>query len=460
MRLKTFFFLFICFSSLNLQSQSEKLLYGFADLPQNLLLNPGAETNLRSHIGIPFLSRLSFSAGSTNGSLSELFLNDGVNFNDKLTKLTNRLRSTDYLSVAANIDVINFGYRLSDRTYLSAGFYEELDFTGYFPKDVVQLILKGNTSNINRPFDFSQIKIQGDLLGVLHVGISHKLNSKLNLGARLKLYSGGMNISSIGNSGTFTTREAGNNIYQHEMSNVDIQLNTSGFYKDQTDSLSITSKEAFKNSFFGANRGVGIDLGFTYHITPQTQISGSVLDIGYIDYETNIKNTTIKGDYIFDGVNFLSNVNDPKDYWQDLKDDFKKNVVQERNTNIYSAWRPIKWNGSFSYSFGNRVTQDCFVNNYKQYYDTTVGAQMHIISKPLKDLVTLTAFYEKELSDNLHVKVTYTMDDYSLSDFGVAVSAKFGKFQWYGMIDNIFEIAKIVDSRYVSFQTGINLIIE
>ena len=460
MRIKTLFLIALCFGYLNVQSQSEKLLYGFADLPQTLLLNPGAETNLRYHLGVPFLSRISFSAASTDGSISEIFLKDGVNFNDKLTKLSNRLRNTDYLSISANIEVINFGYRLNDRTYLNAGFYEELDLTGYFPKDVVQLILNGNSKHINRPFDFSQIKAQADLLGVLHVGFSYKLNSKLNLGARLKLYSGGLNISSLENSGTFTTREGGGNIYQHDINSMDVQIHTSGLYKDKTDSLSITSKEVFKNSFFGANRGVGIDVGFTYHITPQTQISGSILDIGYIDFEKNIKNIIYKGNYIFDGVNIDANASEPTDYWQTLKDDFNENVKQERNFEKYSAWRPIKWNGAFSYSFGNKVTQDCFVNNYKQYYDTTVGAQMHVISKPLKDLVSLTAFYEKQFGDNIQTKVTYTMDDYSLSNFGLAVSAKFGKFQWYGMIDNIFEIAKIADSRYVSFQTGINLIIE
>ncbi|GGG89856.1 hypothetical protein GCM10011416_02980 [Polaribacter pacificus] len=459
MTLKKFAALVICLISLNVQSQSDKLLYGFADLPQTLLLNPGAETNLRYHLGVPFLSRLSFGAGATQGTLSNLFLKDGIPFVDKLNTLTNALRSTDYLNVNANIEVFNFGYRLNDRSYLSMGFYEELDVTGYFPKDVMQFFLKGTTPYLNHAFDLSQIRAEGDVLGVLHVGISSKINEKLNIGARLKLYSGAMNVFSKGNSGTFTTREAGSNIYQHQLENVNVEVHTSGFY-DKTGRSSVSSSDVFSNSFFGENRGVGFDLGFTYHFSAQTQITGSVLDIGYINYVKNVKNTYVKGDYSFDGVNILNSISNPIDYWENLKNEFNTGVVQENNDEIYTAWRPAKWNASISYSFGNKVIQDCFVTNLKGYYDTTVGAQMYVVSRPLQNLVSMTAFYEKKIGDNFQTKVTYTIDDLSLSNIGVAVSATFGKFQWYGMIDNIFEISKIENSRVVSFQTGINLIIE
>lgn len=460
MTLKKIATLVILTISLNIQSQSEKLLYGFADIPQTLLLNPGAETNLRYHLGVPFLSRLSFNAGITQGTLSDLFLKDGIPFEEKLNRFTNRIRSTDYLSVNAQIEVLNFGYRLNDRSYLSLGFYEELDVTSYFPKDVMQFFLKGNAPYLNQAFDLSQIRVEGDVIGVLHIGISSKINEKLNVGGRLKLYSGAMNVYSSGNSGTFITRESGSNIYQHQLDNVNVKMHTSGFYKEGINHISASSSEVFANSFFGENRGVGFDLGFTYHISSQTQITGSVLDIGYINYEKNVKNFTINGDYSFDGVNILNSIANSKDYWESLKNDFNSNVLRDNDTEIYTAWRPVKWNASISYSFGNIVVQDCFVTNLKEYYDTTVGAQVYVVSKPLKNLVSMTAFYEKKLGDIFQTKVTYTIDDLSLSNIGVAVSATFGKFQWYGMIDNIIEVSKVENSRVVSFQTGINLVIE
>ena len=45
--------LFICTVS---YSQNKQILYGFAEMPNTLMLNPGAETNFKYHAGIPFLS--------------------------------------------------------------------------------------------------------------------------------------------------------------------------------------------------------------------------------------------------------------------------------------------------------------------------------------------------------------------------------------------------------------------
>ena len=60
-------------------SQNKKILYGFAEMPHTLMVNPGAETNFRFHAGIPALSGLSFRIGSSEARISDLFLNDKLN---------------------------------------------------------------------------------------------------------------------------------------------------------------------------------------------------------------------------------------------------------------------------------------------------------------------------------------------------------------------------------------------
>jgi hypothetical protein len=39
-----------------LQAQNKQLLYGFKDIPQQILLNPGAQIDYRGFIGVPLLS--------------------------------------------------------------------------------------------------------------------------------------------------------------------------------------------------------------------------------------------------------------------------------------------------------------------------------------------------------------------------------------------------------------------
>ncbi len=37
-----------------------------------------------------------------------------------------------------------------------------------------------------------------------------------------------------------------------------------------------------KRGLFGGNLGLGVDLGFTYHLNEHTAVTGSVLDLGFI----------------------------------------------------------------------------------------------------------------------------------------------------------------------------------
>ena len=186
--MKKIVLLIFLISAISLKSQ-QKLAFSFAESPQTLLLNPGAETNFRSHYGIPMLSNFSFDLGITGFTLNDLFSNDSRAFKTRFEAVLNKINSTDYVSFNTQVEVLNVGFRLDKKTYLSFGFYEELDFISYMPKDFIELFYYGNQPFLNRSFSLSQVSMKGDFLGVLHAGISKKINEKLNVGARVKIYS-------------------------------------------------------------------------------------------------------------------------------------------------------------------------------------------------------------------------------------------------------------------------------
>jgi len=146
------FIVFLCFES---TAQNKQILFGFAEIPQTLMVNPGAETNFNYHIGVPGLSGVSLNFGASSGTISDLFLNDGASFTGKVGNLISKLTERDFISITSQIDVLNGGYRLDEKTYLSFGFYEELDFVGYFPKDIAELLYYGNAPAINKSVHFS-----------------------------------------------------------------------------------------------------------------------------------------------------------------------------------------------------------------------------------------------------------------------------------------------------------------
>ena len=437
--------------SVNAFSQNKQVLYDFAGLPQTLLLNPGLETNLKFHIGLPLISGFSAEIGSTGFSVAEIFADDGRDINEKIASLLENVDSKDYLKLNTQIEVFSAGYHFNDKTYLSIGFYEELDVIFFLPKDVLTLATEGNITPLARRFDFSHLNLNADFLGVIHAGITRKVNKKLTIGGRLKIYSSAINVESINNSGTFRTIPGEDNISVSTLENINVTYKTTGI-------ADINGGSVLANTFLGGNLGLGGDVGFSYRVTPQLKISGSFVDFGFINHTKNIENTTRIGDFETDGINLQYDANDAYfDYWKQLNDDFKAAIPEVTNQDSYMAWRPSKLNAAVKYSFGETRSQYCYDKTFKETYTDAFGVQLYSLFRSLRNEYALTGFYEKSFTTKVHAKLTYTLDNYSYNNIGLGVSAQFGNLNFYGILDNVAELSDISSTKNVSLQFGFNL---
>ncbi|MBT5289475.1 MAG: hypothetical protein HOL35_04800 [Flavobacterium sp.] len=449
------FFILAITSSINAQQQ---LSFSFGEIPQNLMLNPGAETNFKSHYGIPVFSNLSFRAGFTGFTLADLFLNDSRDFNLKFEEVLNKIDSDDYININTVVEVLSAGLRIDDKTYVSVGFYEELDLITYFPKDITELVYYGNEPFLNRPFSISELVMKADMLGVLHAGMSRKVDEKLTIGGRVKLYSSSLNIETNNNSGTITATTNNTNIIRQTLDNLDAEIRTSGI-TDSNGDANESFNDVFSNTLLGGNLGLGFDVGLTYHFSPQLEFTGSIIDVGFIKYSKNIRNYTAKGNYILDGINFEYNSDDPSDYWEQLEEDFNANVPTGETENTYTSWRPMKINAALKYSFGEKRSKFCYTKTHKQYYYNSIGFQIHTIMRPLKPQLSFTSFYEKSFSKKIHTKFTHTINDYSAAIFGVATSLRVGKLNIFGVLDNILAVTDVASANNISLNFGFNIVI-
>ena len=117
-----------CFITSIVSSQNKQVLYDFANLPQTLLLNPGAEVPYKFHAGIPLLSQFSFNAGFTGFSAYDVFADNGVPINDKIRAVVDNFNTAEFAMVNEQLEIINVGFRLPNKSYLSFGYYQEFDF--------------------------------------------------------------------------------------------------------------------------------------------------------------------------------------------------------------------------------------------------------------------------------------------------------------------------------------------
>ena len=67
-----------------LGAQNKQLLYDFMEIPQALLLNPGAKAEYQWYAGIPLVSGISVQGRASGIAVNDLFADDGLDINDKV----------------------------------------------------------------------------------------------------------------------------------------------------------------------------------------------------------------------------------------------------------------------------------------------------------------------------------------------------------------------------------------
>jgi len=171
----------------NVVAQNNQILFDFNQLPQTLLLNPGAEVDYNKHFGVPFLSNIFVQAGATNKRITY----NNIYEDDTSEMLRNiyeqELNSDDYFILNQNLEILNGGFRLkNEKYYLSFGVIQKTEGFSLYPEEPANLFFKGNDQDgdgkpddDNEKFSFNQISFIGELLNVFHIGISKRINDKL-----------------------------------------------------------------------------------------------------------------------------------------------------------------------------------------------------------------------------------------------------------------------------------------
>ncbi len=451
-----------------LQGQNKQLLFGFNDIPQSILINPSTTPDNDWYVGFPLLSHFHAGFGSSGISAFDLFADDGRDFNDKLGQVIFQLDNNDFFMATQQLDIFSggfaFGKGIEKDRYISFGMYLETDIIAYHPKDYAILAYEGNASNIGRVFDVSDFNVSGEMLSVFHVGITKKMNDKLTIGARGKIYSSIINVNSTENRGSFITQEGQNNLLIHRF-NIDFSFNSSGIAsltEDDNSDISNDIRALRQRLLFGGNLGLGLDFGFTYQPSEQWTIEGSILDVGFVRHSKDLENYKVSGSYVFEGINpIFPEVPDgqtAEDYWNEIADNFEELFEIDSTATKYTTWRPTKLNAALRYSFGKKISKDCNCYAPDGGYQNAVGAQLFAINRPKAPQIALTAFYYRRLFEGLQFKATYTMDSFSLTNIGLGVSTDIGPVNLYFLVDNVLEYQNLAKSQSVSLQFGLNLV--
>ena len=461
-----------------LPAQNQKLLYDFTEIPQSIMVNPGAVAQHRWYAGIPLLSRGAFHMGSSGISAYDLFAADGIDINEKIReKAIFGMDPKDDLTGTYQIELLSGGFRGRNQpdNYYSFGIYNELDGIGYWLGDLAYLAWEGNAGQLGRQFDLSHLNTRGEMLNVFHFGINRQVNGKLVIGGRAKIYSGIFSLHSTSNNGYFVTNEGDNNLLANTLS-ADMRLRTSGLESlreslsaDGSNEVSVLTRQILSRGFFGGDLGMGLDLGFTHYLSQKLVVTGSLLDLGFMVHHSDVRSFQLEGTATSEGVEIIlpDALSDPdQEFWEDLVNEIEALVPFKENKDTYLTMRPLKLYSSLRFNFG-RVTKipelcECDYPGRSGYvsqvYDNAAGIQFFAVNRPRAPQASLTAFYQRRLGNTLAMKVTYTVDKYSFSNVGLGGSLRLGPAEFYLLIDNLIAFQNITDTRYVYLSFGANIL--
>lgn len=463
-------FLYLIFTTSCLYSQNKQVLYDFTEIPQALGINPGMETDFEWYAGVPLLSGISVYGGANGISVNDIFADDGLDINDKVRdRLVNGLSTSNQFSQGLQVDLFNGGYRSFDpNVFYSFGAYLEMDNILYWPKDYALLAFEGNAGRLNQRFDLGDLKSRGSLVAVYHFGVNKKINRKLTVGARAKLYSGILDFNTTNNKGYLVNTEGQNNILATTVS-TDLKLRSSGFGTlNNSENENQLSNTVLKRALFGGDLGVGVDMGFTYRLSERTAVTGSVLDLGFMYHSGDVYTYSLKGNATVEGIEInvireLADLN--RDFWQDLVDEVEELIPFKTANNGYVTFRPTQLNASIRHDFGKPVGSDkecdCGVlprNNGTIKFSNAIGAQLYAINRPRGPQTALTGFYLRRFGRFMALKGTYTIDKFSSTNIGLGLNIHAGPVNFYVIGDNLLSYQNIAASNYASFQLGLNII--
>ncbi len=391
-------------------------------------------------------------AGNTGFTLYDIFTPQG-NFDDKVFQTIDQLKNTDFLLFHYRQDLFSYGYTDDLERFKYFGLYWEFDHIMYFPVEIMQLGIDGNSPHLFEKYDLQNLASKTEFVQTMYYGINKKVSRQLSIGYRFKLYSGILNAQSTGNSGQYYTTEGTQNYYIHHFEDINLSGQSSGYNEDAT------SNYYLGKLLFSRNYGPGIDIGFNYQYNDNWSFSGSLLDLGFIYYTKDINSNQAKGDYIYEGASIEFPETGFIDYWKQIKNDFQEKTNAYTNHDNYMSFRPTTIYTSMKYGTGNLKNQSCeaFLN-LRTEHTSFLGLTGFAQYRPVKIHLGISAFYEQKWSKNFYTKINYSVDNFSYSSIGAAMALNIGRLQLYLSADNLIGLSDYAKSHKQSINFGLNVI--
>jgi len=354
--------LFCICSTIN--AQQVNTLYFIKNIEIRSEYNPAFQPIENLYFELPITPNFRFETGNNSLNFDDVIFNQKINGIDSTITFLHpqankndfykKLHSTTRIANDLRVNLFGFGFRVK-KNYFTFNIAQRSSSAIYLPKDLFKLLLYGTDTTGTTSYNLNKSEMNATIYSEIAFGYSRKINDKLTLGATFKYLIGQANFSTniknfkltggidkwiIDATGSINTSIPSVNIPIKRDGSVNFDnITTSSIYNSSWRDLILTS-----------NYGFGMDVGATYKIIPNLELSASLTDLGFIRWRENLTNATLNANYEFAGLNYKTN-DDVSDKIDSIKDVYNKAFKTSATHNkAYTTFLTTRMNLGAEYS--------------------------------------------------------------------------------------------------------------
>ncbi len=437
---------FLLHGFISLRCQQSNTLYFLHQVPQSNLLNPAIQNECKFFIGLPVISSVHFNLANSGFTFNQLLENQTPgDYSIDASTWLDKLGRKNYLSSELYVSLISLGIKINKKYYFTFNIRERDDINFFYTKNLFSLAYKGNTQ-----YEGELLSLKGNGLHLNHfrefsLGISKIVDEYTTYGIRAKLLFGKLNFQTTRDIVSLFTEENTFNLVFENNIRFDGSLPTSLVY--QNDNTIRIDGNYYNNTlsdliFNRKNYGLAFDLGFIHNYDDKTSVQGSILDLGFIRYRSNLTNYSMEGAFSYNGP--LGDTIITENYLWDLFDRINDTMDIHLTRKPYYHFMSPRIYLGITHVINNKLSVNALVSS-------------KITKEKIQSGLTLSANWRPYKQFGAIASWSYIHR--SINNFGAGVVLGRNPVQFYLVSDNVVGMIWPQSTKNLNLRFGLNIIL-
>ncbi len=436
----------LCFNGGLVIAQQNLTLFQMHDVPQANYVNPAVQYQCKWIVGLPGLASV-----HANYNNSAFALNEGLRYDSSTDSsylnfdgVMGQLNNTEIVQSSVYYTPLYAGFWLKDN-WITLSITEKITSYNTVPKEAAELLWYGNTPFVGRQASIDGLRLNGLHYREYALGIAREVSERLTLGLHAKLLFGKGTVYMPKTQGSLSTNANNFNLLIdldtkiHTSFPIDIELDDEGYVENVELRDDIDWTQYMMNK---KNLGVGFDFGFIYQYDEKMTFSGSLLNLGLINWGTDLNTFVSDGVFEFTGTDSSTDFNSG-DYAQELNDSLRHQFL------------PVPDNGGFT----TRLTPEVYLGATRTLTDHfNAGAVFYSRLQRNKLMPAFTLSANTFDYKRLNASLSYTAINGDYFNIGAGLGLQLGVFHLHAAADNLFGFLKLENQRMLNLRFGLSIV--